>query len=284
MRSRIFPYFLLLVIALTGCEDKQQTRQDTKAPVEVTVVALTAADVGLTTELPGRAVAFRQAEVRPQVSGILQKRLFEEGSQVEAGQQLYQISAERYQAAAQTAQANLAKAKANAVSARAREQRYKDLLAQKAISQQNYDDALATASQAEAEVAVSEAALATARIDLEYTKVLAPISGRIGKSSVTEGSLVSAQQSGVLATIHQLDPIYVDLAQPAKRILDLRRQVMSGTLTHAKESAPVRVILEDGTVYDHQGELQFAEMNVNESTGTVVVRALFPNPDHLDRK
>lgn len=281
MQSRIYSCSLLLVLALAGCQPEQQTGADPKAPVEVTVVALAAADVELTTELPGRAVAYRRAEVRPQVNGILQKRLFEEGSQVAAGQQLYQINAERYQAAAQTAQANLAKAKANAASAQARERRYKDLLAQKAISQQNYDDALAIASQAEAEVAVSEAALATARIDLEYTKVLAPISGRIGKSSVTEGSLVSAQQAGVLATIHQLDPIYVDLAQPAKRILELRRQVMSGTLTDAKESAPVRVILEDGTVYGHQGELQFAEMNVNESTGTVVVRALFPNPDHL---
>lgn len=281
MQSRIYSCSLLLVLTLAGCQQEQQTRADPKAPVEVTVVALAAADVELTTELPGRAVAYRRAEVRPQVSGILQKRLFEEGSQVEAGQQLYQINAERYQAAAQTAQANLAKAKANAASAQARERRYKDLLAQKAISQQNYDDALATASQADAEVAVSEAALATARIDLEYTKVLAPISGRIGKSSVTEGSLVSAQQAGVLATIHQLDPIYVDLAQPAKRILELRRQVMSGTLSDAKESAPVRVILEDGAVYGHQGELQFAEMNVNESTGTVVVRALFPNPDHL---
>lgn len=281
MQSRIYLYAVLLVLVLAGCQPEPQTRANATAPVEVTVVALAAADVELTTELPGRAVAYRRAEVRPQVSGILQKRLFEEGSQVEAGQQLYQINAERYQAAAQTAQANLAKAKANAASAQARERRYKDLLAQKAISQQNYDDALATARQAEAEVAVSEAALATARIDLEYTKVLAPISGRIGKSSVTEGSLVSAQQAGVLATIHQLDPIYVDLAQPAKRILELRQQVMSGTLSDAKESAPVRVILEDGTVYGHQGELQFAEMNVNESTGTVVVRALFPNPDHL---
>ncbi len=280
--SLLRPLLLVGVIGLplTACQDKPTAATGDRPPAEVTVVTLAAADVNLKTELPGRAVAFRKAEVRPQVSGILQRRLFEEGAAVEAGQQLYEINAERYQAAVQTAQANLAKTKANAASAQAREKRYTDLLAQKAISQQAYDDALATSRQAQADVAVSEAALVTAKIDLDYTKVLAPISGRIGKSNVTEGALVSAQQAGVLATIHQLDPIYVDLAQPAARILDLRRQIMSGELAR-EDSAPVNITLDDGSVYPHQGELQFAEMNVNESTGTVVVRALFPNPDHL---
>ncbi len=267
-------------IFLTACQDKQPAATGERPPAEVTVVTVAPQQVNLTTELPGRAVAFRKAEVRPQVSGLLQRRLFEEGTTVEAGQQLYQIDAERYEAAVQTAKANLAKAKANATSAQAREKRYENLLGQKAISQQNYDDALATSRQAAADVAVSEAALVTAQIDLDYTRVVAPISGRIGKSSVTEGALVSAQQAGVLATIHQLDPIYVDLAQPAARILDLRRQIMSGELA-ARDSAPVTITLEDGTVYPHKGELQFTEMNVNETTGTVVVRALFPNPDHL---
>lgn len=267
-------------IFLTACQDKQPAATGERPPTEVTVVTVAPQQVSLTTELPGRAVAFRKAEVRPQVSGLLQRRLFEEGTTVEAGQQLYQIDAERYEAAVQTAKANLAKAKANATSAQAREKRYENLLGQKAISQQNYDDALATSRQAAADVAVSEAALVTAQIDLDYTRVVAPISGRIGKSSVSEGALVSAQQAGVLATIHQLDPIYVDLAQPAARILDLRRQIMSGELA-ARDSAPVTITLEDGTVYPHKGELQFTEMNVNETTGTVVVRALFPNPDHL---
>lgn len=267
-------------IFLTACQDKQPATTGERPPAEVTVVTVAPQQVSLTTELPGRAVAFRKAEVRPQVSGLLQRRLFEEGTTVEAGQQLYQIDAERYEAAVQTAKANLAKAKANATSAQAREKRYENLLGQKAISQQNYDDALATSRQAAADVAVSEAALVTAQIDLDYTRVVAPISGRIGKSSVSEGALVSAQQAGVLATIHQLDPIYVDLAQPAARILDLRRQIMSGELA-ARDSAPVTITLEDGTVYPHKGELQFTEMNVNETTGTVVVRALFPNPDHL---
>jgi len=278
--ARLSHPFLFMCLFLVACQDKQAAAPATRPPAEVTVVTLAPEDVNLTTDLPGRAVAFRKAEVRPQVSGILQKRLFEEGATVEAGQQLYQIDAERYEAAVQTAKANLAKAKANATSAQSRETRYKDLLAQKAISQQAYDDALATSRQAAADVAVSEAALATAQIDLDYTKVVAPISGRIGKSNVTEGALVSAQQTGVLATIHQLDPIYVDLAQPAAHILDLRRQIMSGELA-TKDSAPVQLTLEDGSLYSHQGELQFAEMNVNESTGTVVVRALFPNPDHL---
>jgi membrane fusion protein (multidrug efflux system) len=284
MSSLMHPNRLLLtalcLLAVAGCQKSQAPQSASPPPAAVNVVKLVPETVRLTTELPGRVVAFRKAEVRPQVSGILLQRLFEEGAEVTAGQPLYQIDAERYQASVQTAEANLAKAKANAATSQARERRYKDLLAQKAISPQDYDDALASARQAEAEVAVSEAALTTARIDLQYTQVLAPISGRIGKSSVTEGALVSAQQAAVLATIHQLDPIYVDLAQPAKRILDLRRQMLSGALS-AKESAPVRLTLEDGTVYSHQGELQFAEMNVNESTGTVVVRALFPNPDHL---
>lgn len=270
----------VLGLLLTACQDKGPVATGERPPAEVIVVTVAPQQVGLTTELPGRAVAYRKAEVRPQVSGLLQERMFEEGTTVEAGQQLYQIDAARYEAAAQTAKANLAKTKANATSALAREKRYQNLLGQKAISQQDYDDALATSRQAAADVAVSEAALATAQIDLEYTRVVAPISGRIGKSNVTEGALVSAQQAGVLATIHQLDPIYVDLAQPAARILDLRRQIMSGELA-ARDSAPVRVTLEDGTVYPHEGELQFTEMNVNESTGTVVVRALFPNPDQI---
>lgn len=270
----------LFILPLSGCQDKTQGSAGVSAPAEVTVVTVAPADINLTTELPGRAVAFRKAEVRPQVSGILQKRMFEEGATVTAGQQLYQINADRYEAAVQTAKAGLTKAQANAAATQAKEQRYKDLLGQRAVSQQAYDDIQASARQAEAEVAVSEAALATARIELGYTRVLAPIDGRIGKSSVTEGALVSAQQAGVLATIHQLDPIYVDLAQSSRQVLDLRRQIMSGALA-IKDSAPVRLVLEDGTPYGHSGTLQFTDMSVDESTGTVVVRALFPNPDQL---
>lgn len=249
-------------------------------PAQVTVVTIQKKDVKLTAELPGRAVAYRKAELRPQVSGIIDKRLFTEGSEVEAGEQLYQIDPARYDAAVQNARAGLEKAKANLATTEAREKRYRGLLKNKAISQQTYDDALSAYQQALADVTVNEAALNTADINLRYTKVLAPISGRISKSSVTEGALVSEQQTGVLATIYQLDPIYVDMAQSAREILDLRRQFMDGTLSR-DDSATVHLILEDGSVYEHEGTLQFSEMSVNETTGTVEVRALFPNPDSL---
>lgn len=249
-------------------------------PAQVSIVTVTKEPVTLTAELPGRAVAYRKAELRPQVSGIIDKRLFIEGAEVNAGDQLYQIDPAKYKAAVQNAQAGLAKANANFASARARELRYRGLLKDKAISQQTYDDTLAAFQQAEADVAVNEAALNTAKINLRYTHVNAPISGRIGKSSVTEGALVSEQQTNVLATIHQLDPIYVDLAQSAREILALRRQFKDGTLSR-QEIAKVQLILEDGSKYEHEGVLQFSEMSVNETTGTVTLRALFPNPNFL---
>lgn len=249
-------------------------------PAEVSVVTISKQEVTLTAELPGRAVAFRKAELRPQVSGIVDKRLFTEGSQVEAGQQMYQIDPARYEAAVQNAKAGLARAKANLTTTQARESRYRGLLKTKAISQQTYDDALSAFEQAKADVAVNEAALNTAEINLRYTRVNAPISGRIGKSSVTEGALVSEQQTNVLATIYQLDPIYVDMSQSARDILNLRRQFKEGTLNR-QDAAKVQLVLEDGSVYEQEGTLQFSDMSVNETTGTVVLRALFPNPDAM---
>ncbi|VUD64789.1 Toluene efflux pump periplasmic linker protein TtgA [Thalassocella blandensis] len=249
-------------------------------PAEVSVVTIAKQDVTLTAELPGRAVAYRKAELRPQVSGIIDKRLFTEGSEVEAGQQMYQIDPARYEAAVQNAKAGLARAKANLTTTQAREARYRGLLKDKAISQQTYDDALSEFEQAKADVAVNEAALNTAEINLRYTRVNAPISGRIGKSSVTDGALVTEQQTNVLATIYQLDPIYVDVSQSARDILNLRRQFKEGTLNQ-QEAAKVQLVLEDGSVYEQEGTLQFSDMSVNETTGTVVLRALFPNPDSL---
>lgn len=273
---------LFSVLALAACgQDKQSTNGAAQMPPsQVAVVTLHAEDVELTSELPGRTVATRMAEVRPQVSGIIQKRLFEEGSEVEAGQQLYQIDASRYDAALTTAEANLTRASANFETADTQYRRYKDLLRDKAVSQSQYDSAYAAWQQAKAEVAVAEAAVKTAKIDLDYTQVLAPISGRIGKSNVTEGALVTAGQQAALATIHQLDPMYVDVAQPAKELLNLRRQIMQGTLRQ-EAVAQVQLRLEDGSTYQHTGQLQFSEVNVNESTGSVTVRALIPNPDHL---
>ncbi|MDO3383616.1 efflux RND transporter periplasmic adaptor subunit [Gilvimarinus algae] len=274
---------VMAAVFLTACEEQAQTPGGAGAappPTEVEVVTLKEQTVTLSNELPGRAVAFRKAEVRPQVSGIIDKRLFTEGGSVEAGEQLYQIDPARYEAAVANARAQLARARATLATTEAREKRYKNLLTDKAVSQQEYDDALSAFEEAKASVAVSEAALRTAEIDLRYTEVKAPISGRIGVSSVTEGALVSAQQAAVLATIHQLDPIYVDVSQPARRILEMRQQIMQGSLAEA-DSPSVQLILEDGSVYEHEGKLQFADMSVNETTGTVVVRALFPNPDSL---
>lgn len=273
----------LLVLGLVACQSEQNTTQDANSappPAKVNVVTLIKQPVTLTTELPARTIAFRQAEVRPQVNGIIEKRLFEEGADVEAGQQLYQIDAAPFQAALQMARAELARAEANLQSTKAREQRFKGLIDNKAISQQDYDDALAAFLQSQAEVAVAKANIETAQINLRYTKVNAPISGRIGRSNVTEGALVTAQQADLLATIVQIDPIYVDIAQPSKRLLSLRKQLIENKIDNA--AAPtVTLTLEDNSQYEHSGELQFSEVNVQESTGSIVIRALFPNPEGL---
>ena len=282
MRYRV--NFRLLAVALAstalwGCESGQQAPAQ-PGPPQVEVATLVTRDVTLTTELPGRTTALREAEIRPQVDGIIMTRLFREGAQIEAGQQLYQIDASRYRAARSTSEAQVAQAQANLTAARARESRYKDLLAKNAVSQQEYDDALANYQQSLAALQAAEAAIETAKINLEYTRVLAPISGRIGKSSVTEGALVTAGQAQPLAVIRQLDPIYVDVSQSAEVLLELRRQVMSGDLQSIPD-ARVTLRLGNGAVYEHQGKLAFSEVDVDESTGTVVMRAIFPNPDYL---
>lgn len=267
------------LMSLWGCEAEQQAAPP-PGPPEVEVVTLKQSDITLTTELPGRTSAVRTAQIRPQVNGIIVKRLFREGAEIEAGEQLYQIDDAPYKAAYSTAQARVAEAKANFVAARAREKRYKDLLGNGAVSQQDYDDALASFMQAEAAQMSADAAVETARINLEYTKVLAPISGRIGKSAVTEGALVTAGQAQPLAVISQLDPIYVDVSQSVGEMLDIRRQIIQGSLTNG-DNAQVRLTFDDGTPYPQVGSLAFSEVAVNESTGTVVMRAVFPNPQQL---
>lgn len=279
IQTIIFSTAVPLLLSACGGDSNSQQPQ-TAPPPQVDVVTLKTQAVDLTTELPGRAVASRRAEVRPQVTGIIVKRLFAEGSQVEAGQQLYQIDASRYEAELQTAEANVARVEATLEATRDRFERYQDLLKQRALSQQNFDDAKANYRQAQAELAVAKANLKAAQIDLEYTRVYAPISGHIGKSNVTEGTLVTAQQAQVLATIVQLDPIYVDLAQSAAELIEFRQQLAAGTLAQ-DGNAGVTVKLENGLPFEQRGTLQFSEMNVNESTGTVVLRAEFPNPDHL---
>lgn len=237
-------------------------------PPEVTVVTLKAQDVPLSTELPGRTTAYRIAEVRPQVDGIILKRLFTEGADVEAGQPLYQIDPALYDAAYKSA-------KADAAAAAALAERYQPLVDANAISRQAYDDAVAAKLRAEAQVE-------TARINLRYTKVLAPISGRIGRSAVTVGALVTARQATALATIQQLDPIYVDATQPSKTLLRLQRELASGQLRSVGEQqAEVRLRLEDGSRYEHPGKLQFSEVAVDPNTGSVTLRAVYPNPQRL---
>lgn len=270
----------LLGLVLSACDSKDQGSAPAAGPVEVGVVEVTQSDVPLEAELPGRTSAFRKAEVRPQVSGIIQKRLFTEGSEIKAGTPLYQIDPASYEATFASAKAELARAEANLAAAVARESRYKNLAASKAISQQDYDDAEATLGQAKASVQLAKAGVTTAKINLDYTRVLAPIDGVIGKSNVTEGALVSAGQADVLAEIQQLDPIYVDVSQSAEQLLQLRRQMQEGSVA-AVDSAKVRLLLGDNTAYEQVGSLQFAEVGVNESTGTVTLRAQFPNPDRL---
>lgn len=243
--------------------------------VAVTSLTLQEATIELNERLPGRTSAYKVAEIRPQVSGIIIERSFVEGGNVEQGQQLYQIDPATYEAAYESAKADLQRANANVKSVRSRAKRYAELVEIQAVSQQEYDDIKASLAQAEADIAVAQANVTQAKINLDYTKVYAPISGRIGKSAVTEGALVTANQQQSLTKITQLDPIYVDMTQSSTELIGLRRQ-MGGM-----EEMPVTLRLEDGSLYEQQGALQFSDITVDETTGSVQLRALFPNPDRL---
>ena len=259
--------FLAAAVLLGGCQDEQAVAPavDPQKP-QVGIVTLAAEPYSLTTVLPGRAQPYRIAEVRPQVDGIIQKRLFTEGNEVKAGEQLYQIDDAVYQATFKSAQASLASTKSLA-------DRYALLVKEQAVSKQAFEEARASSLQAEAD-------LERARINVRYTKVLAPISGRIGRSMVTEGALVTTGQAQALAVIQQLDPIYVDVTQPARDLLSLRRDLAEGRLEKAGENAAKATLtLEDGTAYPHEGKLEFSEVSVDAGTGSVVLRAVFPNPD-----
>ncbi|EPR38725.1 efflux transporter, RND family, MFP subunit [Desulfovibrio sp. X2] len=270
-----------LVAGCNGAENGKGAAQAAQTP-EVGVVTLAKEPVTLTTTLPGRTAAHLIAEVRPQVGGILEKRLFTEGGDVKAGQVLYRIDPAPYQAAYDQAKANLAQAEANLVPLKLKAERYADLIRDNAVSRQDYEDAEAAAKQAEALIQADKAVLDTAAINLGYTKITAPISGHIGRSSVTEGALLTADQATALATVRQLDPIYVDVTQSSVDMLRLKRDMASGRLKSAgKDQAEVRLLLEDGTSYAHTGKLQFSEVAVDQSTGAVTLRAIFPNPDHL---
>ncbi|WP_200255491.1 efflux RND transporter periplasmic adaptor subunit, partial [Thiococcus pfennigii] len=279
----------LLAVALTlsGCGESDAPTAGAGAaaagpPPEVGVVTVEANPAVLTTELPGRTSPYRIAEVRPQVGGIIQERPFEEGGQIQAGQVLYQIDPAPYEAAHDSAEAALERARATLERARLKAERYANLVKTKAISQDDFDDAEAAFKEAKASVAVAEADLETARINLEYTRVTSPIDGRIGRSMMTQGALVSAYQELALATVQQLDPIYVDLTQSSAQLLRLRRALEDGRLERAGGEQPeVSLILEDGSTYEHTGRLEFSEVTVNARTGAVTMRARFPNPDSV---
>jgi membrane fusion protein (multidrug efflux system) len=271
---------LAVSILLSGCGKQKSAGQMPPAgPPEVGVVTVQPQCVTLTTELSGRTAPQLIAEVRPQVGGIIQKRLFSEGSDVKAGQVLYQIDPATYQAAFASAKAAQARAEANLNAVRLKEERYRELVAIKAVSQQDYDDASAGFKQAEADIASARAAVESARINLAFTKITAPISGRIGRSTVTDGALVTASQTAALATIQQLGSMYVDMTQSTSDMLRLKQNLASGLLkNNSATQARVKLLLEDGSAYPLPGTLKFSEVTVDPSTGSITMRAVFPNP------
>jgi len=268
---------LVLLLALASCGPKGPGGPPGGAP-EVGVVVVRTEPVALTAELSGRTSAFLVSEVRPQVGGVITARLFQEGAYVRAGQPLYQIDPATYRASLQSAEAGLAQARAAYGTAKLKADRYKDLVTINAVSRQDNDDAQAAAQQAAANVQAQRAAVDQARINLGYSRVVAPISGRIGKSSVTPGALVTASQATALATVQNLDKIYVDVTQSAAELLKLRRDLAAGQIG-GPTSAQARLILEDGTIYPIPGKLEFADVTVDPGTGSVGLRAVFPNPD-----
>jgi membrane fusion protein, multidrug efflux system len=272
---------LALAALVGGCGSGQAPQAARPAgAVEVGVVTVRPERVVLTTELPGRTAAYLIAEVRPQVNGLIQERKFVEGSTVQAGALLYQIDPAPYQAAHEQAKAALAVAEANLPPARLRAERLRQLVEIRAVGQQDYDEASAALLRAEAGVASARAAVESARINLAYTPLKAPISGRTGRSSVTPGALVTAYQATPLVTIQQLDPIYVDVTQSSSDLLRLRRNLQSGKMTRAGAAeGQVALLLEDGTRYSHEGKIQFRDVTVDPTTGSVVLRMVFPNPE-----
>ncbi len=268
---------LLVSIVMSGCERAPRKGLSPRTP-EVAVMTVRPERLALTAELPGRTAPFRIAEIRPQVSGLILKRPFREGSNVKAGDLLYQVDPAPFKAALENARASLARAEASLPPLRLKEKRFRQLLSSRAVSQQDYDDAAAALKQAEADIRYWKAQEKTALINLAYTRITAPISGRIGRSFVTEGAIVTAYQGQALAIIQQLDPIYVDVPRSTTELLRLKQQ-MGESLRPGREKQPgVRLILEDGSIYPLEGTLQFQDISVEPSTGSVILRMVFPNP------
>jgi len=262
-----------------GC-DRRPPSAPPQALAEVATVTIQPEQVVLTTELPGRTSPYRIAEIRPQVNGLILKRLFTEGSDVQAGQELYQIDPAPFQAALDNAEAALSKSEASLPSIQSRADRFKEALIDRAVSQQDFDDAAGALKQAEADIRFWKAMVRTAQINLGYARVVSPISGRIGKSTVTDGAIVTAYQPMPLATIQQLDPIYVDVPQSTTELLRLQRRLEEGRINRDETNVnAVQLILEDGTQYPAEGTLQFRDVSVDPSSASVILRMVFPNPN-----
>jgi len=267
-------------LVLTGCGRRGGRGPQDMGPPEVGFLTVTEQPLELTTVLPGRTSAFREAQIRPQVNGLILERVFEEGAAVKAGDLLYRIEPAPYQAVVDQARAAVAMAEASLPALRSREARMKELVATRAVGQQDYDDALAALKQAEAQLTASKAALASAEINLSYTPIHAPVAGRIGRSAVTEGALVTAYQPVPLATIRQLDPIYLDVTQSTAELLRIKRRLADGRLSEdGADMATVTILQEDGIAYPQEGTLAFREVTVDPSTASVVLRIVVPNPD-----
>jgi membrane fusion protein (multidrug efflux system) len=272
---------LLLSSVVAAC-GKSETQASAPPPTEVSVITIKAAPLGVTNELPGRVESTRVADVRARVAGIVLKRTFREGSDVKAGQPLFQIDPAQFKANYNSAEAQVQRAEATLLQTQLKEGRYKPLVATNAVSKQEYDDVVAAAKQAAADLAAAKAARETARLSLGYATVTSPISGRIGRALVTEGALVGQNEATLLATVQQLDPIYVNLTQSSTELLDLQRALSSGRLKGAnKGQLKVTLLTEDGQEYPRAGKLLFSDVSVDPSSGAVTLRAEVPNPDHL---
>lgn len=281
MRQMInFAMMLSIVFFISACDSNEDNSATVATPpINVGVITVAIKPQVIKVELPGRAVAYLESEVRPQVGGIVMKRSFTQGGFVKKGQSLYQIDPSQYEAALTNAKAELSSSKATLSSAKAKALRYKVLLKTNAISQQDFDDAESLYKEAEAQIAVNQANVHTAEINLKYTQVTAPISGKIGKSSVTEGALVTGNQTDVLAYLQQIDPMYIDISESSDQLMYFRHQLQRGELT-ASPTDNVQLILNDASVYDSLGTVKFSDINVDEGTGSVTLRAQFSNPNH----
>ena len=282
LSAKSFTPALLLITLLAGCNsgDKSAPTQQ-KPPAQVSIFVVKTQKIAVTTELSGRTSPFTIAEIRPQINGIVKQRLFREGADVGAGEALYQIDAAPYQAALASAQANLAKAQANLATVQLKADRYRELIKINAVSQQEADDAAAALGQAKADVAMNQAAQDTARINLNYTRIISPVAGRAGISTVTPGALVTANQAVALTSVQQLDPIYVDVIQPSTALMQMKHALENGSLKRiGHDAARVKLTLEDNTPYALPGKLEFSDVTVNPGTGSVTLRAVFPNPKH----